>query len=250
MKHIKKFNESIVGNPLDYLKDEILDILQDSFLDNDIPVDVVLSSAEVKDNSIESRQPIYVNIGNRQLDFSKFISLKDKWGDLKRLINWADSENLILKKFKIHNVLINSPTEYHKKQMQIDVDVDKWDGITNLYLTAPERYTEKYGSINIKFENLGWQTSYKKIYGFSYAAPITNEIIQEYKFTDMNQMTNFISSSMKVFEGQNHHPHYFNWSGNKLFISLKTHSSDSITQKDLDVASKIDKLYYDIFKKI
>lgn len=47
---------------------------------------------------------------------------------------------------------------------------------------------------------------------------------------------------MKVFESHNHHPHYFHWSGSKLFISLKTHSSNSVTQKDWDVASQLDKI--------
>jgi pterin-4a-carbinolamine dehydratase len=47
---------------------------------------------------------------------------------------------------------------------------------------------------------------------------------------------------MKVFEAQNHHPHYFNWRGSKLLISLKTHSSDGVTQKDWDVASQLDNL--------
>jgi pterin-4a-carbinolamine dehydratase len=47
---------------------------------------------------------------------------------------------------------------------------------------------------------------------------------------------------MKVFESQNHHPHYFNWNGDKLLISLKTHSSGGVTQKDWDVASQLDNL--------
>ena len=85
---------------------------------------------------------------------------------------------------------------------------------------------------------MGWQTSHKLAYGDS----ITNQIVQEYQFDDMNKMTHFISESMKVFESQNHHPHYFHWNGNNLFISLKTHSSNSVTQKDWDVASALDKI--------
>lgn len=70
----------------------------------------------------------------------------------------------------------------------------------------------------------------------------SDQLIREYTFDDMNQMTHFISESMKVFESQNHHPHYFHWNGNKLLISLKTHSSNSVTQKDWDVASQLDNL--------
>jgi len=168
MKHIKRFNESATENPLNYLKTEILDILQDSFLDNEIPVEVDL------------RQPAQVS-------------------------------------------------------------VDKWDGNSNLHFTGQsesKKYTEKYAHIIIRFENMGWQTSHKLAYG----DPITNQILQEYKFEDMNRMTRFISGAMGVFESQNHHPHYFNWSGSKLLISLKTHSSDGVTQKDWDVATELDNL--------
>jgi pterin-4a-carbinolamine dehydratase len=70
----------------------------------------------------------------------------------------------------------------------------------------------------------------------------SDQLIREYTFDDMNQMTDFISKSMKVFESQNHHPHYFHWKGSKLLISLKTHSSNSVTQKDWDVASQLDNL--------
>jgi pterin-4a-carbinolamine dehydratase len=240
---IKRFNESN-SNSINSIKDEILDLLRDSFLDNDILVNVSLSPAYIPHGSIRDRQSIYIDIGNpeRNKKRNEYISLKDKVDDLKRLSNWAKTENLILKKMSIFGILnVEGDTAVTR---QIDIEnIDSFD--PNISLHYPKA-SEKYGFIQLIFENYGWQTSHRLNYG----GDITNQIIQEYTFEDMNQMTNFISSSMKVFEGQNHHPHYFNWSGNKLFISLKTHSSDSITQKDLDVASKIDKLYYDIFKKI
>lgn len=242
MKHIKKFNESKDENPLNYLKDEIIDILQDSFLDNGIPVEVdTKQPAQVRYNTIERRQSIYVYIGNndRDLPLREYISLRDKWEDLKRLFNWAKTENLVLKNFKIYGVLAHKEgtSEYMMQDwLDIDVDVNKWDGISNLHYIHFPRRVEKYKYIQINFENLGWQTSHKLAYG----DPITNQIVQEYELKDMNQMTDFISESMKIFESQNHHPHYFHWSGSKLFISLKTHSSNSVTQKDWDLASKLD----------
>lgn len=243
MKHIKRFNESIIQNPLNELKDEIMDILQDSFLDNDIPVEIEESPAQVRYNTIESRQSIYVEIGNndRDLPLREYIYLRDKWEDLKRLFSWAKTENLVLKNFKIYGVIAHKEgtSEFMQKNwLDIDVDVNKWDGQSNLHYTAPHTYIEKYKYIRINFENLGWQISHKLAYGDA----IKNEIVQEYNFTDINKMTNFISESMKIFEYQNHHPHYFHWGGNKLLISLKTHSSDSITQKDWDVASQLDNL--------
>lgn len=250
MRHIKKFNESKDENPLNYLKDEIIDILQDSFLDNGIPVEVdTKQPAQVRYDTIERRQSIYVYIGKnsnstfrQDLSQSDYISFKDKWSDIKRLIKWGEIENLILKEFRIYKVMasdgIHQPIITER---QIDVDVDKWDGNSNLRFTGQtesKKYTEKYAHIIIRFENMGWQTSHKLAYG----DPITNQIVQEYEFKDMNQMTNFISESMKVFESQDHHPHYFHWVGSKLLISLKTHSSNSVTQKDWDVASKLDYL--------
>jgi pterin-4a-carbinolamine dehydratase len=250
MRYIKKFNESVTDNPLNYLKSEILDILQDSFLDNEIPVEVDLRQpAQVRYDTIERRQSIYLYIGKgansamrQNLSQNDYISLKDKWNDIKRLINWAKTENLILKDFKIYKVMasdgIHQPIITER---QIDVDVDKWDGNSNLHFTGQsesKKYTEKYAHIIIRFENMGWQTSHKLAYG----DPITNQIVQEYAFYNINEMTNFISQSMKIFESLNHHPHYFHWSGSKIFISLKKQSSNSVTQKDWDVASALDKI--------
>ncbi len=241
MRYIKKFNESATENPLNYLKTEILDILQDSFLDNEIPVEVDLRQpAQVRDDTIERRQSIYLYIAD--LSQGDYISLKDKWSDIKRLIYWAKTENLILKEFRIYKIMASDGI--HQSiitERQINVDVDKWDGNSNLHFTGQtesKKYTEKYAHIVIRFENMGWQTSHKLAYG----DPITNQIVQEYTFYNVNEVTNFISESMKVFENLNHQPNYFHWSGSKLFISLKTQSSNSVTQKDWDVASALDKI--------
>jgi len=45
MKHIKKFNESKDENSLNYLKDEIIDILQDSFLKFKYLIDLIFHSS-------------------------------------------------------------------------------------------------------------------------------------------------------------------------------------------------------------
>jgi pterin-4a-carbinolamine dehydratase len=250
MRYIKKFNESATENPLNYLKSEILDILQDSFLDNEIPVEVDLRQpAQVRYDTIERRQSIYLYIGKgtnsamrQNLSQNDYISLKDKWSDIKRLIDWAKTENLILKDFKIYKVMasdgIHQPI---MTEWEINVDVNSWDGNSNLHFTGQtesKKYTEKYANIIIRFENLGWQTSHK----LSYGDPLTNQIVQEYAFYNTNELTNFITESVKVFESQNHQPNYFHWSGSKIFISLKTQSTNSVTQKDWDVANALDKI--------
>jgi pterin-4a-carbinolamine dehydratase len=235
MKYLKRFNESnqVQTNSI---KSEILDLLRDSFLDNDIIVNVSLSPAYIPHGSIRDRQSIYINIGNpeRNKKRNEYISLKDKVDDLKRLSNWAKTENLILKKMSIFGILnVEGDTAVTR---QIDIEnIDNFD--PNISLHYPKA-SEKYGFIQLTFENYGWQTSHSLNYG----GDITNQIIQEYTFTDMNQMTNFISSSMKVFESNNHHPHYFHWNGNKLIIALKTHSDNSVTEKDWSVAAQLDNI--------
>lgn len=233
MKRIKRFNESATDNPINSLESEILDILQDSFLDESIPVEVGFSPAYMTEGTIKKRESVYVTIGNqdssaaRPRKASEYISLKDKLDDLKRLVSWAKTENLYLKEFKLYSVLNVEDGSVNGREIVIK-DIDTYD--TNS--------SEKFGSIELSLVNYGWQTSHSLNYGGS----ISKEILQEYTFEDMNKMTQFISGAMVVFEGQNHHPHYFNWSGSKLLISLKTHSSDGVTQKDWDVAVELDNL--------
>ena len=233
MKRIKRFNESATDNPINSLESEILDILQDSFLDESIPVKVQFSPAYMTEGTIKRRQSVYVSIGNTDSSAamprkaSEYISLKDKLDDLKRLVSWAKTENLYLKEFKLYSVLNVEDGSVNGREIVIK-DIDTYD--TNS--------SEKFGSIELSLINYGWQTSHSLNYGGS----ISKEILQEYTFEDMNKMTQFISGAMGVFEGQNHHPHYFNWSGSKLLISLKTHSSDGVTQKDWDVAVELDNL--------
>ena len=237
MKRIKRFNESATENPINSLESEILDILQDGFLDDNIPVKVEFSSAYIPHGTIVGRQSVYVSIGNtftRSRKKSEYISLKDKLEDLKRLVSWAKTENLYLKGFKLYGVLNVEDGSVNDREIVIK-DIDTFD--PNVSLHYPKS-AEKFGSIALVLINHGWQTSHRLNYG----GDISTQILQEYTFEDMNRMTQFISESMKVFEGQDHHPHYFNWSGSKLLISLKTHSSDGVTQKDWDVAVELDNL--------
>jgi 4a-hydroxytetrahydrobiopterin dehydratase len=240
MKRIKRFNESVTVNPINSLENEILDILQDSFLDESIPVKVGFSPAYMTEGTIKKRQSVYVTIGNHTSSAiyprkaSEYISLKDKLDDLKRLVSWAKTENLYLKEFKLYSVLNVEDGSVNGREIVIK-DIDTFD--PDVSLQYPNS-SEKFGSIELSLVNYGWQTSHSLNYGGS----ISKEILQEYYFEDMNKMTQFISGAMGVFESQNHHPHYFNWSGKKLLISLTTHSSGGVTQKDWDVASQLDNL--------
>jgi pterin-4a-carbinolamine dehydratase len=91
---------------------------------------------------------------------------------------------------------------------------------------------------NKGFIKLGWQTVHKWTYGNE----IKNQIIQQYDFPNMDSVTKFISKSMQIFEKYDHHPHFFKWDGTRVLISLKTHSSNGVTQIDWDVAGELDKI--------
>ena len=240
MKRIKRFNESATENPINSLESEILDILRYRFLDDNIPVEVGFSPAYMTEGTIKRRESIYVVIGNqdssaaRPRKASEYISLKDKMDDLKRLVSWAKTENLYLKELKIYGVLNVEDGSVNNREIVIK-DIDTFD--PNVSLQYPNS-SEKFGLISLSLVNYGWQTSHSLNYG----GVISTQILQEYTFEDMNKMTGFISGAMKVFEGQNHHPHYFNWNGSKLLISMKTHSSGGVTQKDWDVAVELDNL--------
>jgi pterin-4a-carbinolamine dehydratase len=251
MKRIKRFNESVTVNPINSLENEILDILQDSFLDETIPVEVGFSPAYMTEGTIKKRESVYVTIGNqdssaaRPRKASEYISLKDKMDDLKRLVSWAKTENLYFEEIKIYGVL-NVESGYVNNRQIVIKDIDTFDpdhmkyvgiGISGQYPNS----SEKFGSIELSLVNYGWQTSHSLNYGGS----ISKEILQEYYFEDMNKMTHFISGAMGVFESQDHHPHYFNWSGKKLLISLTTHSSGGVTQKDWDVVTQLNTLLKD-----
>jgi 4a-hydroxytetrahydrobiopterin dehydratase len=231
MKHLEKFNESVGQDVVNSYKIHMLDILQDSFLDNDIPVEIKFHPASLSHLTIKERQSIDINIGNseRNKKWSEYIDLGDKVDDLKRLINWAKTENLQFLDLNIFGVLyVDVEISYEGKKIDIE-NIDAW---------KPED-GQKYGFIQLRLQNNGWQTSHRLSSSYG---DITNQIVQEYIFKDLNEMTNFISQSMKVFESNNHHPNYLNWAGNKLLISLKTHSANSVTQKDWDVASRLDDL--------
>jgi pterin-4a-carbinolamine dehydratase len=92
--------------------------------------------------------------------------------------------------------------------------------------------------IQIVFRKLGWQTIYK----LSYGGEIKNQILQQYDFPNMGSVAKFISKSMQIFEKYDHHPHFFKWDGTRVLISLKTHSSNGVTQVDWDVAGELDEI--------
>ena len=66
-------------------------------------------------------------------------------------------------------------------------------------------------------------------------------IKKEYKFTDFTGAAMFITGANLEAEKMNHHPNWSN-SYNKVRISLFTHDSKTITDKDILLARKIQQL--------
>ena len=64
---------------------------------------------------------------------------------------------------------------------------------------------------------------------------------RELEFADFNEAFGFMARSALVAEQMGHHPEWFNvW--NKVVIDLATHDAGGVTQKDIDLASKMNEL--------
>jgi 4a-hydroxytetrahydrobiopterin dehydratase len=68
-----------------------------------------------------------------------------------------------------------------------------------------------------------------------------NSIRREFKFDDFSGSVDFLNRLTPVANEMNHHPDVFiSW--NKVRISLISHSEHGITEKDFELAKKLDEL--------
>ena len=67
-------------------------------------------------------------------------------------------------------------------------------------------------------------------------------IVKEFVLKDFKSALTFINSVGDVAEGMNHHPDIFIHSWNKVRFTISTHSEGGITDKDFDLAEKIEQL--------
>jgi 4a-hydroxytetrahydrobiopterin dehydratase len=72
-----------------------------------------------------------------------------------------------------------------------------------------------------------------------------NYLYQEFRFKNFIQAFSFMTAVALEAEKANHHP---NWENvfNKVKISLRTHSADGLSEKDFNLAGKIDEIYRNI----
>ena len=71
---------------------------------------------------------------------------------------------------------------------------------------------------------------------------IDNSIEKKFKFLDFSQALAFIIQVGLLAEKSNHHPDLFN-TYNKVIIRLSTHDADGVTDKDIDLAKNIEKIF-------
>ncbi len=68
-----------------------------------------------------------------------------------------------------------------------------------------------------------------------------NEIYKEYVFNNFLQSVKFVNIIAPVAESVKHHPDIF-ISYNKVRVALTTHDEGGVTEKDIDLAKKIESL--------
>ncbi len=69
----------------------------------------------------------------------------------------------------------------------------------------------------------------------------SDQLVREYKFKDFIEAFGFMTKVALLAQQANHHPEWSNVYS-KLKICLTTHDAGGITEKDLDLAKKIESL--------
>lgn len=69
-----------------------------------------------------------------------------------------------------------------------------------------------------------------------------HSIFRELSFKDFIQAMDFVNQVAQISEAEDHHPDIF-ISYNKVKLDLSTHTARGLTQKDFDLAEKIDRFF-------
>ncbi|WP_159517437.1 4a-hydroxytetrahydrobiopterin dehydratase [Sunxiuqinia indica] len=70
----------------------------------------------------------------------------------------------------------------------------------------------------------------------------TEKITKEFTFNNFKEALSFVNQVGELAEGMDHHPDILIHSYKKVSISLTSHSDGKVTNKDHELASKIDAL--------
>ncbi len=71
---------------------------------------------------------------------------------------------------------------------------------------------------------------------------IGDAIEKNFKFRDFRQAIAFVNRVADLAELENHHPDILLWSWNNVKITLTTHAVKGLSEKDFDLAAKIDQI--------
>jgi len=67
-------------------------------------------------------------------------------------------------------------------------------------------------------------------------------ITRNFKFEDFKEAVDFVNKVSEIAEAEQHHPDIRIYDYNNVEIKLTTHSAQGLTEKDFDVALRIDEL--------
>lgn len=84
------------------------------------------------------------------------------------------------------------------------------------------------------------QAALKELHGWSEVLE-RDAIRKTYHFADFPTAWSFMSGVALLTEKWNHHPEWFNDRG-RVEVVLSTHDVEGVTQKDIDLARRIDQL--------
>ncbi len=70
-----------------------------------------------------------------------------------------------------------------------------------------------------------------------------DQLVRERAFSDFRAAIGFVERVAETAESVNHHPDILVHGWNKVRLSLSTHSAGGLTQADLDLADRLDRLH-------
>lgn len=77
------------------------------------------------------------------------------------------------------------------------------------------------------------------------AAEGRDAIVKEFRFRDFNHAFGFMSRVALYAERHDHHPEWFNVY-NRVEVTLATHDSGGVTDKDVSLAHFMDEAFHDV----
>ncbi len=71
---------------------------------------------------------------------------------------------------------------------------------------------------------------------------IDNSLQKEFEFTDFEQALAFVNKVGELAQQMDHHPDIFLHNYNKVRITLSTHETGGVSEKDIQLSQKIDRI--------